>query len=70
MKGLDGSTITQEQMDDYYRDIREFEEYMQSIRPDEFLLDEDTYDAEMREWHMKNHCDKPNMPGYIRANND
>ncbi len=70
IKGADGSEITHEQMEEYRKEILEFEEYMYSIKPEESHLNEETYDIEMREWAMKFSCDRPNFPGYIRANND
>lgn len=55
----------------YYADLKEHEDYMQSIKPQpETFEAPDLYRMALSEWQMAGFCDAPNKPGYYRANND
>lgn len=81
MKDLYGQEISQERMDEYYKELSAFENKMYAIEPKKQQFGFDgkmwpDYESEKKfqdaysEWHMSLHCDAPNKPGYYRANND
>jgi hypothetical protein len=58
-------------MDEYEKRVAQFEIYMEGIKPkrDDYPSDE-AYIAASNKWDMDLFCDRPNKPGYYRANND
>jgi len=65
----------------YEQKLKEWNEYMESIKPQEPNRDDYvgpySYEESMREynkalaeWQMKRSCDAPNPPGYTKSNND
>jgi hypothetical protein len=58
-------------MDQWRKDVEEFEAKMADRKPwrDDYD-DEEKYKKALAEWEMALHCDRPNKPGYFRANND
>lgn len=58
-------------MDQYRKDLKEHEDYMESIKPDpDDFENNQEYEKKLAEWKMALFCDAPNKPGYYRANND
>ena len=59
------------EMDQWRKDVEEFEKRMEEKKPDreDFQTDEE-FGKAMAEWRMALFCDRPNKPGYYRANND
>ena len=59
------------EMDQYEKALKEFEDRMENEKP--YPQDYDSteeYRKEYDAWLMACSCDRPNRPGYYRANND
>ena len=58
-------------MDQWEKDVKDFENRMEERKPDpEDFDNKEMYDKALAEWEMALSCDRPNKPGYYRANND
>ena len=58
-------------MDQYEKDLKEFLARMEEEKPrPQDYDDPKEYEKDKAEWDMALSCDRPNKPGYYRANND
>lgn len=57
--------------DQYEKDLKEFEARMEEEKPRAQDYDNpEEFKKDMAAWEMALSCDRPNRPGYYRANND